>query len=504
MPSISQPVGRGNATGIDTSLLDQGQLQEAVGVVYNVSDPAAYKMGGRSLYNTVAIAAASVQNIIYFDSVNGNPKLVADCNSTIVTSPMDGTFAAASGGPGVSAITDAVVFNDNMILATDDITKIVKPNGTIRRMGLLMTDQNTLLLGSSVAGNPNGTYTAWITEVDTVNNTESAIFVGTFSSPASITVANTKIVYTLNLATASFSNASALSYNIYRSINGGVYPNGWLVSTQLKTVTTVTDNLSDATLVVNDPYPIITINDISESLNFDQQANIISVDAFQGSIVGVGAFGDTLFYSESGLIDAWPSSYKIRFNPLYGGSSNCVRTQGDACYVFFNNETFQVNYLPKASDAVFDAGLAQKKIANYGTASPNGACLFTGFGNKQAILLFSNSGPMMLMDGVMDRAVSNIDWPNTVVLKWLSLCKAIDNPTRQRVEYFYIDSATDTTSWSSLHFYYDSERLTQKTGPLPELAWTGPHKVPGPGCYAIRRVSGFDSMGVVYTGSWKA
>lgn len=503
MPSITVPVGRGGGTGIDPSLLDQGQLQEAIGVAYDISNPAAKKVGGRSHYNAAAVASAAIKSIIYFDSINGNPFLISSCSLGYQTSPMDGVFTTAINGGAVgSGIVDNVVFNDNMMLVKGTGNNhVMNSSKTIRRLGLSTTDASTVSLAVAAGPGQTGTYTYWATEYDSTNLVESALTLGTTTSPATITLADQN---TLVTSTPTWNNPSANRYRIYRTIAGGAYPNGWLVAEKDKGVTVFTDTLSDATLVANSPYPIVTINDISESLNYFGNWSFSSITGYQGSLVAARANDDSIYYTETGQIDSWPSSYRMRFNPVYGGSLNCVRALDDACYVFFTNETFIVNYLPKASDAVFDGGIAQHKIANYGTPSHLGACIFSGTGMPSCVFFVSNTGPMLCVGGVVDRAVGNIDWANTVAVTQLSTCKVIDNPQRQRVELFFNDSASDTTSWSALHFYYDSMRLTQKTGPLPELAWTGPHKVPGPGCYAIQRVSGNNGSGVVYAGSQAA
>lgn len=517
MPSLTLPVGRGCATGVDPSLLDQGQLQESVGVVYEVSNPAAQKMKGRDIFNSSAVGSpSSITNIQYFDSVSGNPMILVFVGANIYKSAIPatdapagaGSFSIITGSPSDSDGADATVFNDTMVVTGANKNYVISGSGAARQLGLFGTDRAQLLLGTGAAGNPNGTYEAWVTEYDSTNGIESANFVGTSSSPSSITTAGAqKITYNINNITATWSNASADKYRIYRTIAGGVYPNGWLVTEQLKSVVAYTDDMSDVDLVTQTPYPIVTINDISESLNWMPVQGFGSLDTFQGSLVASDRT-NAIVYSESGLMDAMPESYRLAMYPAFGGTVNCVRTLGPRLFAFFTHETFQINYLPKASDAVFDGGIAQEKVGNYGTPSPNGACMFSGFGNQAAMFFASLNGPMVMVNSdphaILDRAVANIDWPNTVKTKWLGMCKAIDNPLKQRVELFFVDSDTDTTSYSALHFYYDSERLTHKAGSLPELAWTGPHKVPGKGCFGVQRVSNGNGRGAIYTGDARA
>jgi hypothetical protein len=159
-------------------------------------------------------------------------------------------------------------------------------------------------------------------------------------------------------------------------------------------------------------------------------------------------------------------------------------------------ETFRVNYLPDETDNVFSTDIAVEHVANHGTPSPQGMCSFTAWGGASILFVASLQGPILIAGKVVDLAVSNIDWPNTVVLSKLLFCKVLDNPSKFRVEFYYRDSMTDSTSWKCIHFYYDSQRMTQKSGPLPEMAWTGPHPVPGPGTFGIVNYSP-----TVWTGS---
>jgi len=174
-----------------------------------------------------------------------------------------------------------------------------------------------------------------------------------------------------------------------------------------------------------------------------------------------------------------------------GGQARCGRTVNKVALVFFDNNTFRVNTLPKAADSFFDPGVVQERIANYGTTSPLGACTFSGWGGSEMVFFWDRNGPMITDGNVFDSAVENIDVA-TVPASSLSTVVCIDNPVRYRVEVTYLDADGD---YRRLDFYYDSSKITQERG-FPELIWTGPHLVPGPGTYGV-----LSGVGTVWTGS---
>jgi hypothetical protein len=207
--------------------------------------------------------------------------------------------------------------------------------------------------------------------------------------------------------------------------------------------------------------------------------------------------GRQLNYSETTAHHSFPASYQLNFRPKFGGTAQCVRTLDTSAVILFDNECFVVNYLPKGADSFFDGGVAQRRIGNFGTPSPNGAATFGGWGRAQVLFFASRAGPMVTDGQAIDRAVKGIDWAKHVTRGNLDRCVVIDNPDKWRVEMYY--PTDDTTLWRCLHFYYDLERLGDVEAGFPEMVWTGPHIVPGPGVYTV-----VNGVSRVYTGSRKA
>jgi hypothetical protein len=503
MPSITIEVGHGTATGIDPSMTKQ--LQESVGVVYSPGDPAAHKFPGRTKFNETAVGSVPLTDVLFVDS--GTPRLIAVRPTGFYVSDTDiesmvGSLLKSMNG----AVTDATSLNDRAYLVTGVVDNETSPFGAVQLSGstvvrLGLSPVVTALSAQLVAGpGTTGTYEYWTTEYDSTNLVESAYSVTT--GGVGITTANQKVLCTRPTTL----NGTANKWRLYRTIAGGKFPIGWLVNTSDTIGTTHTDDLADADLVLNDPYRIVTINDIPESMDGDPQPlGLSSIATFEGSLVGTTAVGGDLAFTPALEPHSWPDSYRLVFPSLYGGTSKCVRKCGDGLYVAFTHETFRVNYLPDESDSVFSTAIAIEHVANYGTSSPAGMCAFTGWGGMPVLFIASLQGPILIGGNAVDRAVRNIDWPTHVDRTLLSSCKAIDNPEKWRVEFYYRDDAADSTSWACLHFYYDQARSGREVGSLPEMMWTGPHPVPGPGCYAVANgvpvsfTAGAAVTGTVYT-----
>lgn len=491
MPILRFPISKGTATGIDPAFSDQ--LQESVGVVYQLSDPAMFKFPGRSAFAS-AFASAAVGGIAYAKYHDATESIFALDHTALAglqraTAGVLGTFSALSlPGSGAWSGThlDSIVYNNVAFLCSGAgaTNFAVKQDGTVLNHGMAAPGGSFTPTAAAGPGQ-TGDYYYWITDYDSANGLES---VG--STAQKVSLANQNTLITLGMTST---NPSADKFRIYRTIAGGLFPAGWLVAEVSHAAGTYTDTTSDATLVLNAPYGVVTINGISESRDVVPPV-FTSIATLSRRLVGVTGHDNTLQFSPTGYPHSFPVSYSIGFIPKYGGPANCVRQVGQSLYVLFDNETFKVNYLPDESDSAFDTGIVQEPAANYGTPSPMGACVFTGWGGKPMLFVASPAYPVLMNEDGVDLAVSNIDWPNTVPLGVLNRCHAVDNPDQWRVELYFQDSASDTTSWSVLHFYYDSGRLEHKTGTFPEMVWTGPHKCPGPGVFG--RASG---QGYVWT-----
>src|SRR3990170_3620679 len=481
MPTLPLNVHLGCVTGVDASLLLPGYLQEAEGVVYEPGAPPPHKMAAPPPFPPPPASAVNGLRFVDFDSASD--LLLAQSNGSLYSSTISGaSFAAIRTGLTASVLhLDGTKFEDDFYACNGTDTNFVVVNGnTTIRHGL--TAITTAPTSAFIAGALTGTFVYWTTELDNTNGVESA-FTGTGLTvvPAAQGVRITKP------ATV---NTSATHWRVYRTIDTGAYPTAWLLSTVVIGTTTYDDTTTDADLVLNAAYPTVTINDLSESMNAEPPV-LRSMATFQGSLCGVA--GRSLYWSETAEPHAFPASFEMTFRPIFGGQARCVRRLGDVLIVLFDNEHYRVNYLPKAADSFFDAGVAQEWAGNFGTPSPNGAAAFSGWGGSPILFYASRNGPMLTDGNASDRAVLAIDWANTVDLNTLDRCVALDNPDKYRIELYY--STSDTTVWRCLHFYYDTGRATLRGG-FPEMAWTGPHRVPGPGTIAV--VNGAHR---VYTGS---
>lgn len=482
-------VGRGTATGIDPSYHDV--LQESEGVHYKPGDPAAYKIPGRSLFNDTPIAASPNLGLLFYQRRG----IVTQVDTQAYTAPLTtGVFSSVRTGLSSGATGfDGAIFNDELYVTNQvDRTFVVKSSGASINHG--MDQQTNAATLGLVGGTLTGAYQYWTTEYDSVNDLESAFGIAGTTTPNTANPAGQGV----QINRPAVINASADKWRIYRTIASGKFPVGWRVTEVDIATTTYTDSLADASLVLLSPYAIVDINGSLYSRDEKQQNTFLSMDTFEGSLCGT--IQDTLYYSETGFPHSFPVPYAIRMDSPYGDWAYCVRQMERALYVMFPNSTYRINYLPKAGDPIFDTGICQEKVANFGTNACRGACVFSGWGGRPVLFIAGQAGPMLVNSDGVDRAVANIDWDSLIPKFQLYKATVFDNPSMWRVEMHYQSDANDDTKWSALHFYYDPRRIGRQEGPFPEMVWTGPHRVPGPGVLAITQSSLVPHQHQVYSG----
>lgn len=509
MAVIRFPIDKGTATGIDPSFTEA--LQESEGVVYKPGDVAAYKIGGRVKLNAAPIAAFNIDGIQFADLSSGNPKLYVlvdtDLYSVNISTGIATLVSTSSSLKSISGLIDGCVVNQRIIFAGGSAIgnrDMFCNSSNVAYTNSLLTSVAACTTAVNGAGTLNATYQYWATEVS-INLTpevESATGISAAGVPlvSTITPANNTV-----RITRPTSLNGAVNWRIYRSIAGGSFPIGWKIAEVLFLTSTYDDTLTDALLVLNAPYDIVTINGVSESMNVDPHTGstsgtaLTSVAIFEDSLVGTN--DDSLAYSETGRYGSFPISYRIRFPAKYSSTARCVRVLDRAAYVMFDYETFRVNYLPRGGDSAFDTGICQEFIANYGTASSRGACVFSGWGGRPVLFVVGASGPILINSDGVDNAVANIDWAQMIPIGSLSTISVFDNQEKKRVELQYQSSASSSSTWSSLHFYYDPTRIRHSEGPFPEMVWTGPHRIPGPAIMAVNPLATSGSRYQVYSGS---
>lgn len=492
-------VGRGTATGIDPSYIDV--LQESEGVHYKPGDPAAYKVGGRTLLNASPIASASIDGILFADLSSSTPRLyVLVSGNVYAVNLSDGTATLVIAIPVISGIIDGTQVNSRIIIAGggSSTNRDVFVNSSNVAYQLSLLRANACTTGLQAGPGITGTFEYWVTEWNETHDIESAA-----PSASSITPANQVVRVTRgNIVN------SGVKWRVYRSIASGKFPVGWRIAELASVTTTYDDSLSDTALVLNSPYNVVNINGSlysrDDASNFGSATGsaLTSVAMFEDSLIGTA--DDTLVYSETGVYGSFPVPYRIRFPAKYSTKARCVRVLENTAYVNFDYETFRVNYLPKASDPVFDAGICQEFFCHYGTPSARGAAVFSGWGGRAVLFVAGYDNPMLMNSDGVDKAVSHIDWQALVPTSSLSTCTVFDNPGSKRVEMHYQSDASDSTKWSALHFYYDPSRIGRQEGPFPEMVWTGPHRVPGPGVLALNSLLTTGNRYQVYSGSKNA
>jgi hypothetical protein len=151
--------------------------------------------------------------------------------------------------------------------------------------------------------------------------------------------------------------------------------------------------------------------------------------------------------------------------------SIAVTNGGKSLLAFFSNYTMLVNYLPQASDGVFDNRVKEYVSNNRGTAGRLTCCEFT-LPAGQTLVGSVDSLGLWVTNGVnqMDEWSRDLDWATDMADIDLSTAELVDNTPKRRLELLY--TATDG-SRQERHFFYG--RLKEDGDGKPGPIHTGPH-----------------------------
>jgi hypothetical protein len=289
-------------------------------------------------------------------------------------------------------------------------------------------------------------------------------------------------------------NSFATSFYIYRSVDSGDaadlsggFPYMYRVGNAKITDTTWTDDFKVLPTTVPDlPLPgVLTVTyPTGESLVYETNdpPPIASVAvSFQGVICYIPTAankGHLLYYSlpatlSNAGVEKVPLFQYLDFQSPRNDTlvSAVVTNGGKSLLVFFANYTMLVNYLPQASDGVFENRVKEYVSNNRGTSGRLTCTEFT-LPAGQTLVASVDALGLWVTNGVnqMDEWSRDLDWATDMAGVDLSIAELIDNTPKRRLELLY--TAVDGTR-AERHFFYGrlKEDGDGKQGPIH----TGPH-----------------------------
>lgn len=390
MPIV--PDGGCNETE-DPTLLPPNILTKATGAEYRVGKQGVFVARGRETRGTVSATGRSIYQAS-FDAVR----------DYIVTHHGD-TYQTGEVAAGISFLSGVSCGNNTMFmigthyadrhyLVNGSSNMVLESTGTgvtFRTMG--MAKPSNLTLGTSVTQG-SGSFTVstglqyWITEYDNNRGIESIYGVtssstGAFSSKDSVVVSIGGVS----------SNSNATHYRIYRTVDGGTFPDGGLIDTIAISNTSYTDTLTSVSTLTTPSYGTVNIG----GLDFDrdvQPDTLATIGSFEDSLVGFMVGNRRgLRFTAAGFPESWPTVFEVPLEPTRHDIGMAHHELSGQLGVFSQDTVYRVSRLPREVDSAFAAGEVRVTVTDErGCVSRRGVCAFTIPGRAPLLAFVARDG----------------------------------------------------------------------------------------------------------------
>ena len=439
----------------DPILLDQGTLQSCLGAEYRAGHQGLFVARGRKRLATVT--GVTWQGAYYAGFDDGSDWLVAQDDSNIqhgqiLTEGISMTTGQAWGSY-PSPLTGVHYGNRHYLVneVKNSVGERDAASGiTYRTPGMV---KPTATLGSSVTqGASNFTVTTsltyWHTEYDAVSGIESVAgathMVNSFNS-------KTSVILTLSGASV---NSNATHYNIYRTTDGGAFPEGGQLASIGVTNTSYTDSYTNIAVLLSPAYGTIQVN----GLDFDRDVvpPVLSViGSFNDSLIGFPANDRrTLRYTPAGYPESWPEIYATPLQtPRHDVGMGFAEFMGSVG-VFTRDTIHRLTRLNREVDSVFAPGEAISLVSNErGLISRTGLVYFSPAGQGPRIAFVARDGIWMTNLDTVVPLTDGVDWAARVDITALDKSVLLVDPANRRLVFLY-RKVGDTSNTGIMYLDY--------------------------------------------------
>ena len=395
------------------------------------------------------------------------------------TSPLVGTHIANK-----HALANG---SSNMVLEADQALRLLGMAGTSLTIGLSITQgSGGFTVGSSL--------TYWLTERDSVRGIEGVA--GVTVATAAFTSLDSVV---LTISGTSL-NTNMDEINIYRSLDGGVFPDGELLATVAGNSLGFTDVDTTVNSLAPTRYGIATLGGLDHER--DERPGALTTvfgpfrDALCGFVVGEPR---VMRFTPPGFHESWPAAFQVPLETHRHDIGMGGRVLSGRLGVFTRDSIHTIFRLPSDSDSIFASGeMADLHTDQRGLISRRGLARVN-----------TSAGPFLLFvarDGIWATNLSSsptpltdsVDWEAHVQVNRLGDSVLRDDPKLRRVVFAYFRAADTSHPTGVMYLDYATGafRITHPDhGALADLALA-------PDEYGSLRLHSIDSRasnGQIYT-----
>ena len=422
----------------DPTLIGEETLARATGVEYRPGLLGVYTARGRSLHSNVegttgrALYWAGYDDgtdyLVYQESDNYRPVAVSGVPSGVTLSCGSGSDAMVGCHYGnrhylVNGVS-------NIVAERDSITGV-----TFRTAGMVAT--NSAVTGTSITqGSGSFTVTTglvyWITEYDSTRGIES-VYGATSTSTGGFSNLD-GIILTISGATH---NRNSDYLRLYRTTDGGVFPDGGLLATLAVGATTYTDSYATVSSLPSPSYGTIDI----AGLDFDRDVappTLSSITEFEDSLCGFKVNSRSFRFTPAGYPESWPTIYEVPLDSELHDIGIAAAELNGALGLFTRDSVWRLMRLPREVDSAFASGEVRARVTGErGCISRRGVARYTVPGQGEMLAFVSRDGIYITnLDQVLP-ATDGVDWNDRVDHNYIHLSTLTNDPVNRRLVFLY-------------------------------------------------------------------
>lgn len=422
----------------DPTLIGETVLARATGVEYRPGLSGIYTARGRALHSNVtgttgrALYWAGYDDgadyLIYQEGDNYRPVAVSGVPSSVSISAGSNTSAMVGCHYGnrhylANGVSNVVAERDSTSGVTFRTTGMARTSATV-------TGTSVLQGASSFTATTGLVY--WITEYDSLRGIESVY--GSTSVSTGAFTGKDGVVLTISGATNN-SNTNAL--RLYRTTDGGVFPDGGLLATLAVGVTSYTDTYATVASLLSPSYGTIEI----AGLDFDRDTAppaLTSITEFEDSLCGFKVNSRSFVFTPAGYPESWPTIYEVPLDSELHDIGMAAEELNGALGLFTRDSVWRLMRLPREVDSAFASGEVRARVTGErGCISRRGVARYTIPGQGQMLAFVARDGIYVTnLDQVMP-VTDGVNWSERVDSNYIGDSTLTNDPVNRRLVFLY-------------------------------------------------------------------
>jgi hypothetical protein len=226
----------------------------------------------------------------------------------------------------------------------------------------------------------------------------------------------------------------ATKWRLYRSNDGGAFPDGGFIAEVAISTTTFVDTNAVVTSLVRPFYAVVSVGDFPT--NQDAQPPALRwLASYDGQLIGATVSDPrSIRASAFGLPQSWPALYELPIEPPRGDASTTGVQVGRFLLIFYSDFIYRANGFDLTGSP---ASTIEPLTEDRGTYGPNTIAKFH-LGETEVVAFVARDG-VWATDGIgMIELTAGGNWFDTVNVSQLGTSRLVYDPENRRLAFSYL------------------------------------------------------------------